>query len=273
LFIRGHPPVNAASPFGPPLTYEFPSSTGRTELVEVRFSELPVASWQGLPAPDKRRLGIVGRGGTSVVRAGREIDYGWYLMGGKRRENYDDWWRCEIRFTPGLDELFGVTHSKQGISPSPELRAAVESDLEGIARTLNGRVRTAFASLKGSLSDAVRAASVRDPFLPVPPRMRRVVRVPGVRYRIEIAALATADFYRGHLTRDILTVTVNSDHPFFKLMYAPVMNEASDRRFHLECLLLAAARADLEATKSADRAILGRVRRSWADALATFLEQ
>ncbi len=55
------------------------------------------------------------------MRAGREIDRGWYFMGGKRKENYDDWWRCEISFDPSLDELFGVTHSKQEIRPTEAL--------------------------------------------------------------------------------------------------------------------------------------------------------
>ena len=50
------------------------------------------------------------------IRAGREVDYGWFFLGGKRRENYDDWWRCEVRFDPVLDELFGITHSKQAIA-------------------------------------------------------------------------------------------------------------------------------------------------------------
>ncbi len=58
------------------------------------------------------RLGIVGGGGVSVLRAGREIAHGWYLMGSKRKENYDDWWRCEIEFEPVLDEHFGITINK-----------------------------------------------------------------------------------------------------------------------------------------------------------------
>ena len=32
--------------------------------------------------------------------ANREIDFGWFFMGNKRRENYDDWWRCEVKFEP-----------------------------------------------------------------------------------------------------------------------------------------------------------------------------
>src|SRR5439155_19936139 len=88
------------------------------------------------------------RAGVSIVRAGREIDYGWFFMGQKRRENYDDWWRCEVRFEPALDELFGVTHTKQVIQPREKLLAAITPDVERIARELNMRARKAFAKVK-----------------------------------------------------------------------------------------------------------------------------
>jgi hypothetical protein len=273
LFIHEASPLGGASMFGPPLLYEFNAAIGGTAFVEVRFSELPVSLWQGSSTEEKRSLGIVGRAGVSIVRAGREIDYGWYLMGNKRRENYDDWWRCEVRFTPGLDELFGVTHSKQGITPSAELRSAIEPDLEAVARTLNARVRAAFEDVKQTPSDALRSASLADQFLPVPPRARRRLNAAGIRYRIETNALPTADFYRSQLVKDTVVVTINSDHPFFKLVYATLPEGHSDERFHIECLLLAAARADLEAASSVERELLDRVRRSWADAIATFLEQ
>ena len=83
----------------------------------VTFSELPVHEWHDLPNEEKRQLGIVNGAGVSVVRAGREIDYGWFFLDGKRRENYDDWWRAEIRFDAVLDEAFGITHTKQQIRP------------------------------------------------------------------------------------------------------------------------------------------------------------
>ena len=57
---------------------------------------------------------------------------GGVFMGGKRKENYDDWWRWEIRFEPELDEEFGVTHTKQGIRPSEKLRSSAHSRVEKI---------------------------------------------------------------------------------------------------------------------------------------------
>jgi hypothetical protein len=91
-----------------PLRYELASSSGETAFVTVRFAMLPVVHWHHLDNMTKRRVGIVGGAGVSVLRAGREIASGWHLMGGKRKENYDDWWRCEIEFDPVLDEHFGI---------------------------------------------------------------------------------------------------------------------------------------------------------------------
>ena len=96
----------------------------------------------------ERTRGIAKCAGVSVVRAGREVDYGWFFFREKRRENYDDWWRCEIRFTPILDEAFGITHTKQQIRPRPHLIEALSPDLEATARALNSRARKAHLNAK-----------------------------------------------------------------------------------------------------------------------------
>jgi hypothetical protein len=126
--------------FGDTLRYCL-RSDGRPGQVTVRFSELPVEQWHDLPANEKRRLGVTSGPCVSVVRAGREVDRGWYFMGTKRRENYDDWWRCEVSFDPSLDELFGMTHAKQEICPTDELLGVLVPDLEPVGRALNSRVR------------------------------------------------------------------------------------------------------------------------------------
>src|SRR5581483_512354 len=113
----------AARPFGEELIYEF-TTAGGSGCVRVVFAELPVEQWSGLTVDEKRELGITNAPSVSVMRADREIDRGWFFMGSKRRENYDDWWRCEVNFEPTLDELFGITNAKQGIKPRPDLLTA-----------------------------------------------------------------------------------------------------------------------------------------------------
>lgn len=122
-----------AAAFGPELKFEIKvpgTACGQTSFVRVRFTELPVSEWQGFSNEDKNRFGIAKSVGVSIVRAGREIDRGWFFMGSKRKENYDDWWRCEVRFDPDLDELFGVTHTKQEIHPTEELLNTLTPDIE-----------------------------------------------------------------------------------------------------------------------------------------------
>ena len=274
LFVNARTALPGGMLYGAPLQYELSAINGGTATVKVRFAELPVREWHHWSTADKRRSGIVGRAGVSVVRAGREIDYGWYLMGGKRRENYDDWWRCEVCFTPELDEMFGVTHSKQGITPTPELRAALEPDLEAIARILNARVRSAFEEAKiHTRSRASKAASDRDRFLPLLSHAKQTLLGTGLSYRIEARALGVPEFYQVTLNNDTVLLTFNSEHPFYERIYRPLTGRQSRERDNLELMLLAAARADLEAADSGQIEFLLRVRRSWSDALVAFLER
>lgn len=53
--------------------------------------------------------------GISVVRAGREIDFGTFDFYDKTNSPHHRWWGCEICFEPVLDELFGVSNNKQQV--------------------------------------------------------------------------------------------------------------------------------------------------------------
>jgi hypothetical protein len=274
LFLRGDVATPGGAPYGPLLTYEFHSALGRSSTVEVQFSELPIAEWHIWSDEAKRRAGIIGNSGVSIVRAGREIDYGWHLMGAKRREHYDDWWRCEIRFSPELDELFGVTHSKQGITPSSDLRSTLSPDLERIARVLNARTRSAFDRLRDSApSAAVSRATLNDRFLPPLRAPERAQGTAGFKYRIEARPLPGREFYQALLDRDGVVVTLNQDHPFFTHLYEPALANISGRERHqLECLILAAARAELDIASNRNDDWCLRMRQAWGDALAVFLD-
>ena len=171
--------LRGAKLYGPPLEYKllvpaFVKSRATVSVVSVRFSELPIQKWHHFSNEKKNDLGIAKNAGVSIVRAGREIDYGWYFMGTKRKENYDDWWRCEVAFTPELDELFGVTHSKQKINPTRLLSSILTPEIERIARELNSRARKKYASIKGegTRSRTLNRLQARDHLLE-PPRSLR----------------------------------------------------------------------------------------------------
>ncbi|WP_222861849.1 ATP-binding protein [Arthrobacter echini] len=228
-----------------PMRYEIETTSGVTSFVTVRFVSLPVHHWHHLDNVTKRRIGIVGNAGVSIMRAGREIASGWYLMGSKRKENYDDWWRCEIDFDPILDEHFGITINKQGIRPSQVLREAVESELESIARLLNGRVRQAFEEVKfqAATEASCRIAAAADADLPV---IRSSGKHHGaLGYRIKSDQLPVDTMFTSSLNQRTLEVTLNVDHPSYAALYQPLQllgGDASDLRAALELFVLAFAR-------------------------------
>ncbi|KAA0959979.1 ATP-binding protein [Microbacterium sp. ANT_H45B] len=229
-----------------PLRYEISTATGETSCVTVTFAMLPVTGWHHLDNAIKRRIGVTGRGGVSILRAGREIASGWYLMGGKRKENYDDWWRCEIEFDPALDEDFGITINKQGVRPTAALREALEPELESIARILNARVRQAFEEVKfeAAVQGSCRIAGAADADLPV---IRTSGRAAGaLSYRLGAGQLSGELMFELTLKQRCIDVTLNIDHPAFGALYRPLqeLGEAGTPvRTALELMLLSFARS------------------------------
>jgi hypothetical protein len=272
LYLERRSLMHGARRYGSPLVLEVAGEDGRGQ-VEVTFSELPVSRWHGWSVDDKRRFGIVGGGGISIVRARREIAYGWYFFGAKRREHYDDWWRCEIRFSPVLDRMFGVSFNKQGIRPSHELKHMLANELEAVARTLNRRARIAFShSPAKQVRPAAAAASRHDGLLMPPARLaNRSTVAEGLRYRLEHKPSPAREFYSVRCARGSIVVTVNTNHPFFTQMYQVAEARGGCAPEYLDRLLLAAARADLDVRSPAARKYAENLRRAWSDALAAFL--
>ena len=71
------------------------------------------------PNPGSQRVGkkfISKYAGISIIRSDREIDFGKFdFADDADYMPVDRWWGCEIRFTPELDEAFGVSNNKQGV--------------------------------------------------------------------------------------------------------------------------------------------------------------
>ncbi len=290
LLLKSNGKRLGARRFGETLRYQL-AGDGDTGTVEVVFTELPIDRWHNLSTEEKRRLGVTNAPPVSIMRADREIDRGWYFMGAKRRENYDDWWRCEINFEPTLDEQFGITHAKQGISPSPDLLTALESDLEPIARALNSRVRQRFELVKATkpLGDAERQAARADTTLPPLPRrreslsedLRRIVAAHTGSpqsatgpYQIVVADLPTTAAFEVVRHRDQLVLLFNAGHPLYRDLYGPLAMSDSendqDIAKRVALAVLAAARAEASATRRSHRDEVRRFRQAWADVLATF---
>ena len=300
LYLNPQGEISGAQLFGQELTYEVRSDSTNTETlgsVVVRFSELPVHEWYKLSNDEKRRMQVSRGAGVSIVRAAREVDYGWFFMGTKHRENYDDWWRCEIQFDPILDEAFGITHTKQQVRPQAHLIDALTPEIEAIARVLNSRARKAHMSAKAAehFSQAERVASERDHLLPPLPKVTSgfsqalienlLRRYPGLRsslrenpeaarYCIIEDAVKDMTFFTYALAHKRLVLVVNPDHPFYREIYKPLAEGDSPRDQQLlskiELLLLAAARSEAASARN-DYGVLARHRLDWSNTLATFL--
>ena len=301
LFLHPAALYNGATQFAEEMVYEVaanPDDRSITGIVKVCFSELPVDDWSKLSNEEKRARGIAKGAGVSIVRAGREVDYGWFFLGGKRRENYDDWWRCEIRFDPILDEAFGITHTKQQIRPRLHLIEALSADLEVMARALNSRARKAHLNAKVAerfTRSEYRASEKDEMLMPLPPKPRlrdkRVLDALGKKltstenardngggsteYRIVPTALNETAFFNYARDKGRLILVLNPEHPFYKLVYKPLLesdNPSDDiLRSQIDLLLLAAARAEALLESKETLKVAEQLRASWSDTLATFL--
>jgi hypothetical protein len=280
LFCRPSAELRSrATEVGRAVSYEVVSTRNPSvsSMIEVRFSMLPVHEWSDLSVDDKRRFGISKGAGVSIVRAGREIAYGWHFMGQKRKENYDDWWRCEVRFEPELDEMFGVTHSKQGIRPTAELEGVLAPGLEAIAHNLNRRIRKEFTESKTrEVRTAAEVAKSKDRYLaPLRRRLPLATRNGnGVDYKVSVRALSQDRFFTSTISRGRVKLTINKNHPFFGL-YAPsgANGAAAEIKFAVDCLLLAIARAEHNTKTPAQRDALRNCFGAWSNNLAAFLRK
>ncbi len=280
LMIRDCPLEPGAAVYGEKLTYSVDPDLSLDKktrsTVEVSFSLLPVKEWHSLPNEEKRRLGITRGGGVSIVRAGREIDFGWFFMGSKRKENYDDWWRCEIRYSPDLDELFGLTHTKQDVNPSIIMNKILIPDMSAIARSLNREVRTIHESLKNNVISASRAIHEAERFLTPLHSIFESSINQQMEDLIKIDSIYDPAFYVPHRFSKYGGTIINSNHGFYSRFYRVLeeFDQVSSRQVlkMVQLLLLSIARVELSQPKQ-KRNHYEEMRKQWGNLLEAYLRE
>ena len=80
--------------------------------------------------------------GISVVRAGREIDFGVFDFYDKTNSPYHRWWGCEICFEPVLDEVFGVANNKQQVELRDNIQDKDPDAEKGIWEILADKIKS-----------------------------------------------------------------------------------------------------------------------------------
>ena len=113
--------------------------------VIFRFSFIKDEVWQAESDKTSKFQNHLNRNtGISFVRDGREIDFGnfGYFVSYDLTDRY---WGCEIRFSPVLDSIFGVSNDKQGVRNIGPISKSVREDDgitdEDVASTPNLKLR------------------------------------------------------------------------------------------------------------------------------------
>ena len=301
LFLMPEAEFHGATPHGAPLEYQLtvPGKIGAMATVSVRFSLLP-EEWQatlGKSRKDSRERGIDRARGFSVLRAGREVDIGYFRL---RSPHWTDaWWSCEVAFEPELDELFGVTHTKQSIKLSERVRTTIEKDLSANIGTLHdiivsrGKKRHAITT-----TEAQEIAKERERFLRSSPTLRdkdaatveRELRdyatekaepgqsvedvVSDIRelpFLIDFETLPGAPFYRVRTFGRTVVVSINRDHTFYDKLYQPLAEIEPTAKTALELLLFALAKAETLAGEDGHD-WYGSQRSEWSRILGVYLD-
>lgn len=127
--------VNEIYPDGiMPVTVEYrvrETKEKKKSIVTLRFSVVrrefyDISAIPGDPGGTKMGKHVKKLEGISVIRAGREIDFGQFDYYSNLNQPEHRWWGCEISFEPELDEAFGVSNNKQHV----ELIRLDESEYE-----------------------------------------------------------------------------------------------------------------------------------------------
>jgi hypothetical protein len=276
-----------------------PNDDEQTSPVAVKFSLLP-EEWQakiGKSKTEMQKRDIERSRGFSVVRCGREIDHGYF---GLRSPHWtDSWWSCEIAFEPALDELFGVTHTKQQVKLSEQVRTTIEKDINANIATLaemivaRGKRRHA-----ANTRMAEEIAKEQDKFLRTAPDIRDknpdvaaeevreyaeeqatddkpreqiVEDLQGRPFLMDFENLPGAPFYRVRTVGRTTVVALNREHPFFDKIYNPICDYAPDTKTAIELLLFALAKC--ETLVSEEGLTWYRTQRAeWSQVLRVYLE-
>lgn len=303
-----------ATQHGDALTFDvaIPDKPGQTSTVEVVLTILP-EEWQtkwgnGKSARENRkRRQIDTTTGYSIVRARREIDL--IKSPYHARHWTDAWYRVEIRFEPELDEVFGVTHTKQhariapGSSVYEKLGTAIIANVNTLkdmiisrgtkahqatrakaarAEETVGKLTPRLKPIEGVLAKSAddverevkqfvedRRASTDAPDEAMQELEDRLTKYPVV---IEYEALPGAPFYRTKMVGRSVVVLLNTRHPFYDRLYRRMEQESPIGKTCMDLTLMAIARSEALATDEV-REWYGDQRQEWSQHMKVFLEQ
>lgn len=124
----------------------------KESIVQIKFSKVrdifyDKTAISGNPGNQPLGKHVKKLEGISIVRANREIDFGQFDFYENVNMPEHRWWGCEIKFTPELDEAFGVANNKQHV----ELRNVDSNDYA------DEEVKPVWSQLYGIVHDTIMA--------------------------------------------------------------------------------------------------------------------
>jgi hypothetical protein len=280
-----------------------PGCLEQTSTVEVTLSLLP-EEWQlKFGKEDLRRRHLDERRVFSIVRARREVDL--------QRDPYraahwtsDRWYRVEVRFEPELDEVFGVTHTKQHASLRPgtaifeRLREAISANIVTMIDMIKARGKKAHSAQSLRAEEAVQkvlprlksieglehkadsqvAAEIKE-FVgqrgfdkSSEEREQLEERLSKYTVLIEYEQLPGAPFYRTRVVGRSIVVLLNTAHRFYERVYRRIEEESPLGKTGVDLLLMALGRS--EALGGEDLRIwYDDQRQEWSQHLKAFVEE
>ncbi|MER9397009.1 ATP-binding protein [Mesorhizobium sp. M0615] len=285
----------------------------------VKLYALPIEEWAGYPRKMLKDIGVFSGQNISILRNDREVFAG-YIPQITKRHSDTNWFRIEIDFPGELDEAFGVASNKQGVRPKGYVIDAINSAIGDDISTVRSEIQRFQAQRntrdKGSsLSAAELKANETDPFqsevlesdlseeerAQIDANLRGLAvvvkrdsetddeafeRVKGSKYIITYRHDEYWPFYHVENKFGRVILTINTAHPFYAQLYAPLMttvaaggNEeeteptasaGSDGPLvALELMLLSLARAQsiMSRENSAAATTFDAFRRKWSETL------
>ena len=279
-----------------------PNHPDQTSVVEVVLSLLP-EEWQvNAHKKELQRRHVVSTSGFSIVRARREIDL---IKSPYHAKHWTDtWYRAEIRFDPELDEVFGVTNTKQhasikrGSAIFERLRQAITANVATLKDTIVARgkkahvVRTVRAEesvqrvvprLKPveeltEKTDSQVAAEVKEFVAQTgfdksnEERKRLEERLSKYPVLIEYEHLPGAPFYRTKVVGRSIVVLLNTAHRFFERVYRRIEQESPLGKTGVDLLLMALSRSEALGGDEV-RTWYDDQRHEWSQHVKAFVEQ
>jgi hypothetical protein len=298
--------------------------------VAVRLYALPFEEWMKLPRKVlKNDLQIFEQHSVSFMRNEREVHIGSVpeLSGKTHGDNF--WFRLQIDFSGELDEAFGVAANKQGVRPKKYVYEIIKAEIsEDVARVREKvkqfRTLDAGQDSKKTLNEAEKRASETDGLqtkqLPAPaPRTQEEERALEENLKAFAITLKRADetdeqalervrkskylmvfrydeywpFYHVDFKFQKVVLTINTAHPFFTKLYAPLSKlarlgptsgeeeiegtpdpEHSELLVTLQLLLLSLARTQSVMCADEDpvkQHLFETFRKEWSNSLQTHL--